>query len=70
MYVCGDCFKEHQLKVGKFNMSCIASCELCGPLKDDWSRKFVSWEGELSRSFTEPDQKQFMLDQLEARKEQ
>jgi hypothetical protein len=69
MYICGDCFKEHQLKSG-FGIPNTSSCELCGHLKDDWKDVWVSWESELTRPVGEPNPRQLILEQLEVRKSQ
>ena len=69
MYICADCFEEHQLKSG-FGISSMSPCELCGPLKGNLERVFVNWEAELIRPIGVEDPKQFILDQLEKRKNQ
>jgi hypothetical protein len=67
MYICEDCFKEHQLESGS-GLPHFSPCELCGPLKEDWKDVWVDWEAELTRPLGRPHPKQFILGQLEARK--
>jgi len=47
IYVCADCQKEHQLIAT--HATAVAPCEICGPLKNDWTPKSVIFTWEIIR---------------------
>jgi len=66
MYVCEKCADQHKLTVKRGAMTATAPCEVCGALHDDWAYKFVVWESDLRRVFSNDDIS--VADQLRARK--
>lgn len=53
MYICADCFDKTSAKPEWF--SCVAACEVCGNLKNDWSSKFCNFTWDLER-FASPEE--------------
>lgn len=57
-YVCEPCISKYpgldaNIRTSHQN-TCVASCEICGPLRNDWEQKFLVWAPGIGRHFGLP----------------
>lgn len=79
MYVCGPCMAEHDLESPATGNNLavhlllgggdvVGSCEVCGPLRGDWSEKRLRWTDRITRSIDATDRRAHVLAELAAYK--
>lgn len=77
MYVCGPCMSEHELETEDTSMKLgammllgcgdtVGGCEICGPMKNDWSNKRLRWTDAITRRCDGRDRKANVIQELTA----